>query len=117
MKLFKRSLLLLALIVIFYFMLLNVTQTVDVKYFFGDSGVYEDASLMIVVFLSILSGFFIGVFFIVSELMELRKRLKVMKVEIKLLQEEVDSHRNIVVNDVLDSKKITEKPIKNENKE
>ncbi len=104
MKLFKRFLWFFALIVLFYFLLLNVSQTVDIKFFFGEAGILKNASLVVVLFLSILFGFFLGIFFMLAEVLNLKKQNKLQLEELKVLKEEVDSHRNIVVNDVLDGK-------------
>jgi uncharacterized integral membrane protein len=106
MKLFKRFIWFFALIVLFYFLLLNVSQTVDIKFFLGESGVLKNASLVVVLFLSVLFGFFLGVFFMLVEVLSLKKQNKLQNEELKILREEVDSHRNIVVNDVLDKTNI-----------
>lgn len=101
MKLFKRSFLFIALIIVFYFMIINISHTVDVKYFFGEEGLIKNVSLIVIIFISVIAGFFIGILFLLTDFLELKKQLKKQKVELEVLKEEVDSHRNIVVKDVL----------------
>jgi len=116
MNFFKKFLWVLALIVIFYLLLLNISQTVDLKFFFGDFGVIKNVSLIVIMFVSILCGFLLGVFFMIGEVFVLKKRVKFQNDELVVLKEEVDSHRNIVVKDVLESKHTPKNVDSNEKK-
>ena len=90
-------------IILFVLFTLNVYQSVDFRYFYGDLDVFKGIPLFVVIFFSMAVGFLLGLLVILGELMQLKRECRARDVELATLKKELDTHRNIAVKEFIDS--------------
>ena len=86
---------------LFVIFTLNVSQSVDFWYFYGTDDVFRGVPLFAVVFFSLTVGFLVGVFLMLMELFQYKRKLKKSEQEMAALRKEIDSHRNVAVKEFL----------------
>ncbi|RLE20732.1 MAG: hypothetical protein DRJ08_06565, partial [Acidobacteria bacterium] len=90
-------------IVLFVLFTLNVYQSVDFRYFYGNKDVFKEIPLFVVIFFSMAVGFFLGLLVILGEIVQLKKDCRGKDAELATLKKELDTHRNVAVKEFIDS--------------
>ncbi len=90
-------------VVLFVLFTLNVYQSVDFRYFYGNQDVFKEIPLFVVIFFSAAVGFLLGLLVILGEIMQLKKECRARDAELATLKKELDTHRNVAVKEFIDS--------------
>lgn len=90
-------------VVLFILFTLNVYQSVDFRYFYGNQDVFKDIPLFVMIFFSMAIGFLLGLLVILGEMFQLKKASRAKDAELATLKKELDTHRNVAVKEFIDS--------------
>jgi len=97
-------------LIAFVIFTLNVGESVDFRYFYGNDDVFRQVPLFVVVFFSLLCGFVLGIILLSGDVLRHRRQLRQREEEITSLRQEIDTHRNVAVKEFLNGETGSDEP-------